>query len=274
MSTLAITRGRNYSPNGWPIYADYGAELGSDYDGDHTGEDAPTCDHCDEVSCWTWGFPVILQEGRRWFATMYFNQCDKCHNRAQAIMETSDHLALGKDEWDIIDDATHIIMDERWDAYPKWTMERAKEIANGKMRHIENAQPSVGSTATILTLVQDVLGVIQEKLAEAEYQKKLENSARIIQKGWRQLRERRFSHIELPHPCGICGSILDIVDGTPMFTIHDQRNEMDHPICYYECEIICRTCGCRQCERSPPADVSDSPGTCLVCGTVFTCFAK
>jgi hypothetical protein len=256
------------------IYDNYGVDLGSDYDGDFTGEDTPLCDHCDEVSCWTWGFPVILQEDRRWFATMYFNQCDKCHNRAQAIMETSDHLALGKDEWDIIDDATHIITDERWDAFPKWTMERAREIADGKMRHIENAQPRHGSVAPILSLVQDVFDVIRENLAEAEYKTKLEMSARIIQKSWQRLRQRRFEHIELPHPCGICGAILDMMGGTPMFTVHDQRTQIDHPICYQECEIICRSCGCRQCERDTPADISDSPGTCLMCGNVFTCFAK
>ena len=276
MSGLTITRGRHYTSGGRPIYQDYGRDLGSIYDGDFE-EDAPTCDHCDEACVCTWGYPVILQEGRRWFATMYFNQCGRCYDRAQAIMDTSDHLALGKDEWDLIDSATQLITDDRWDQFPRWTIEKAKEIADGKMRHIEHARDMLGEddaeAIPLFRLVPDVLGVIRDNLAKAEYMERCERAARTIQKGWRQLRERRFGNIELPHPCGICGSILDISDGIPLMTIRDPRSNTALPICYIECEIICRTCGCRQGESATPADLSGSPGTCYTCGTVFTCYA-
>lgn len=256
------------------MYQDYDQDLGSEYDGDF-GEDAPDCDHCDGKSEWTWGFPVILQEGRRWFATMFFNQCAKCHDRAQAIMDTSDHLALGKDEWDLIDSATQLITDDRWDQFPRWTMEKASYVAATKMRPIERAiaAQEENPTAPLCILVQDVLGIIQDKLVEAEYQAARERAAKVIQKGWEKLRRRRYEHIDSLSPCGICGVTLDLARGEAPFTIPDPRSDTVHPICYQECEIICRTCGCRQGETAAPVDVSGSPGTCYTCGTVFTCYA-
>ena len=283
MSQLAITRGRPYTVKQiLRVYDNYGLDIGSEYDGDFCGEDTPLCDHCDEVCSWTWGFPVILQEDSRWFTTMYFNQCDRCHQRAQAIMDTSDHLALGKDEWDLIDSATEIIMDERWDAFPKWTMESAKQAAQAKMDHIETMRVKLEEkddeaaieAVPFFGLVPDVVDVIQSKLAEAEYHSKRENAARIIQKGWKGLRERILKRIEAPYPCGICGVILDVSDSwANMFTVDDKECNTAHPICYQECQILCRSCGYRQGVQATPDDVSLSPGTCNVCGTSFTCFA-
>lgn len=284
MSQLAITRGRHYTPGGRQIYDDYGADLGSDYDGDFIGADTPICDHCDRVSSWTWGFPVILQEARRWFATMFFNQCDVCHSRARAIMDTSDHLALGKDEWDLIDSATDLIIDDRWDTFPKWTMAKAEELAMTKMEQIEDMrekieeryrddEDTICKTVPFFSLVNDVLGVIQTKLVEAEFSAKREEAARTIQRGWRKLRQRILMNVETPYPCGICGAVLDVSDGIPLLTIDDREGNTTHPICYQECEIICRRCGWRQCETVSPDDVSESPGTCDTCGAAFTCFA-
>jgi hypothetical protein len=100
-------------------------------------------------------------------------------------MDTSDHIALGKDEWDLIDSATQIITDERWDRFPKWTMEKASQVAATKMRPIERAigVQEENPTAPLCILVQDSLSVIHDKPIEAEHQAARERSAGKIQMG-------------------------------------------------------------------------------------------
>ena len=285
MSGLAITRGRYFTSDGLPIYEEYGADLGSLYDGDFM-DDAPDCVHCGKKSAWTWGFPVVVQRGRRWFATMYFNQCDRCNFRAQTIMKTSDHLGVGRDEWDIIDDATQLITDSRWDTFPKWTMEAANELARTKMDQLEDlrqelrkerkGQQCEGDEPMWLPDIPDILGVIQDKLAEIVYNGKREEGAKTIQRAWTRMRARMHKHMECPHPCGICGTIFDVGlnrrwEG--VLTIDDEEAGTLHPVCYQECSLICRTCGCRQTSTHTPMDVSESPGNCYVCGADFACFA-
>ena len=252
MPILAITNGRRFTDLAgyvWNI-----PELEQDLYSPPILSDEPDfiCDHCDaEDEINVYAYPVVLQDkesGERMYSYMHFRQCPTCSRRADLIMATSDHLALGQDEWDLLDSACGIIMDHRWDLHAPWTLEASSKIAKTLM-----PVTSKGGTLyfddrlSLSAIVSDLVPIINQHVVTSLYHSKRQESAVKIQSLWKGWKQRK-----LVHNCSTCS--------------HPLRSSLS--TCLDGCQAVCRACGGQTAYSIYPTPAP--PPTCLWCCKVFT----
>jgi hypothetical protein len=230
MPILAITNGRRFTDLAgyvWTI-----PELEEDLYSPPILSDEPDfiCDHCDaEDEINVYAYPVVLQDkesGERMYSYMHFRQCPTCSRRADLIMATSDHLALGQDEWDLLDSACGIIMDHRWDLHTPWTLEASSKQAK----------------LSLSAIVSDLIPIINQHLVTSLYHSKRQDSAAKIQTIWKGWKQRK-----LRHNCSTCS--------------HPLRCSLS--TCLDGCQAVCRACGGQSPYSIYPTPAP--PPTCLWC---------
>jgi hypothetical protein len=252
MPILAITNGRRFTDLAgyvWTI-----PELEEDLYSPPILSDEPDfiCDHCDaEDEINVYAYPVVLQDkesGERMYSYMHFRQCPTCSRRADLIMATSDHLALGEDEWDLLDSACEITLDPRWDLHKPWTMEASSKQAKTLMPvTTKGGTTCFDDKLSLSAIVSDLIPIISQHLVTSLYHSKRQESAAKIQALWKGWKQRT-----LGHKCSVCS--------------HPLRSSSP-PTCTDSCQTVCRSCGGQSAYSLYPTPCP--PPNCLWCSKAF-----
>jgi len=115
--------------------------------------------------------------------------CKQCENRALAIMETSDHAAIGSKHWPVlVANLRKQLTDPGWDKYDNQkAQERLHRRIAKNLVILSDSQPipSPSPKTSISELPDDVIGIIGKYLVAAEK----DRLATLIQKHYRNWRE-------------------------------------------------------------------------------------
>lgn len=205
--------------------------------------------------------------------------CKQCQTRAFALMETSDHAAIGSKHWPLlVVNLRKQLTDPGWDKYDNQkAQERLHRRIAKKLAILSTPSPEPSHTqqpTSITELPDDVIGIIGKYLVTAE-KHRLATLIQKLYRGWRESSNyplRQWSHPQnrdLTHAqaaaknlwtnCDDCGTHRLVSDTSIMDACADHAGCCYKTVCSTYCQYRCDTF---LADFNNPADLTNPHLTC------------
>lgn len=190
------------------------------------------------------------------FVYTVFVLCENCSKKCNVLMNTSDHVAIGKDWWDLLDSLTETL---RTYNLPK-TKFPVSNIITDTAKTMCLLEDGVNAeTGPLTCLHKDILYVIASQMVDA-HKRAAGNKIKNAYLKWRDSRwkDDKFAgneplfeshyygcrHEEWTY-CSDCGMRKDCCDLKMTHKLCQETNcEAEKWICADGCSYVCRSCNC------------------------------
>jgi len=225
--------------------------------------------------------------------------CKQCQSRAFAIMETSDHAAIGSKHWPLlVANLRKQLTDPGWDKYDNQkAQERLHRRIAKKLVILSTPQPipaqqpaqqpsqqPAQQPASITELPDDVFGIIGKYLVTAE-KHRLATLIQTLYRSWRESSKhpsRQWSHPQnrdltrtqaaaknLWTNCDDCGAHRLVSDTITMDACADHAGCCYKTVCSTYCQYRCNTFLADFNNLADPADPADLTNPHLTCNNII-----
>ena len=228
-------------------------------------------------------------------AQTVFDLCENCTKKCEVLMKTSDHVAVGKNWWDLLDSLTETLSTYE---LPK-TEFPVSNIVTDTAKSMCIIEDSVNAeTGPLTCLYKDVLYVIASKMIDA-HKCAAANKIRNAYLKWRdsKWKEEKFAgdepsfeshyygcrHEEWAY-CSDCGMVKHCSDLIMTATLCQQAEcDAEKWVCKDGCTYVCQHCDCtnrvshdvhishhaNDDNTTDPYDRTTTPWTCYHCNRVM-----
>jgi len=230
------------------------------------------------------------------FAQTVFDLCENCTKKCDILLKTSDHVALGRDWWDLLDSLTEFLNTYE---LPKTEFPVSSIITDTAKTMCLLEDGVNAETGPLTCLYKDVLYVIASHMVDA-HKRAAADKIRNAYVKWRDSKWRadKFAGDEPSFEshyygcrheqwayCSDCGMVRNCCDLKVVSTLCQEADcDAEKWICAGGCEYVCRNCDCtnriahdthmvfhaHDDSTTDPYDRTTTPWTCYKCNSPMT----